>query len=197
MLRQEFTKLIGEPIIEKGLGSLQGDNRSFYVDPLEEVFREILNIAADNAILSDDPALELTHEQLNKVMLYADKSPVSRSFYEYFFDTPSEHRTPKTITKLRMCIEHFQKVAMLEYGSFKRAFVVLQKSRNVAEEVSKAVTEIRASDILPAPITLQPIPEEDLFLLGYLSGPNAEPLHAAAVSLLNNSLALATLRTVL
>jgi len=88
MLRQEFTKLIGEPIIEKGLGSLQGDNRSFYVDPLEEVFREILNIAADNAILSDDPALELTHEQLNKVMLYADKSPVSKSFYQYFLTTP-------------------------------------------------------------------------------------------------------------
>lgn len=191
MLRQEFTKLIGEPIIEKGLGSLQGDNRSFYVDPLEEVFREILNIAADNAILSDDPALELTHEQLNKVMLYADKSPVSKSFYQYFFDNPSEHRTPKSISKLRMCIGHFQKVAMLDYGSFKRAFVVLHNSRNVAEKASKAVTEIRASDIEPVPITLQPIPEEDLFLLGYLSGPNAQPLHTTAVGLLNESLVLA------
>ncbi len=191
LIAREFTKILGEPIIEE-LRGMETGRRDFYVEQVDEVFRDILQIRADHTIgLLEDPILHLTHELLNKFMLYANKSTVSASFFNHFFAGESD-RQADSLSGLRRCVEHFQKVAMLRYGGFKRAFVELHDKHDVEKILSAVDKRRRAEEIASeaAIVAVQEIPPADLFLLGFIAGANPEKSHNDAVSILRESVRL-------
>ncbi|MEM2140888.1 hypothetical protein [Nitrososphaera sp.] len=181
----EFEKIIGEPSLIGESEKEKSDLDMYHLSAIDEVIKEMLQIKADRAIVPNDPVLHLTHERMNKFMLYINKQPVSKSFFDYFFNSPKAQRKASSLSKFRHCVNYFRIVAMLRYGSFKRALVELSKEDDVPAILKdlepKSPDEIKNTEGI---IQIDEIPSDDLFLLGYIAGTEPEKVYEKTISML-------------
>jgi len=133
-----------------------------------------------SSILIDDQ-VPLTREKFNQLMLHCGRLLASRFFFEYFFSKV------RSISDFEAAVLRFRIKAMWLFGNFRTAFRILSRLRDDQFQSCMNSTEPFAeSDFLLRsgpdkhdhenedsgdPMKeFEPIPNEDLYLLGFISG---------------------------
>jgi hypothetical protein len=110
-------------------------------------------------------AVTLTLSRFNELMLHHRRHPVSAAFFEYFFSQAT------TLDLFDQAVEHFRRVAMLVYGSFKQAH---RRLGSIPDSELLALLHSRVEPVewplRPAFGDIEEIADDDLWLLGYVSG---------------------------
>jgi hypothetical protein len=117
-----------------------------------------------DAILIGGSAVALTFDRFNSLMLHVRRGVVGRPFYETFFAEVT------TIDEFEAAVEKFRTEAMWLFGNFKFAF------RTFAACSGDELAELLHRPALAPPpderdtfTEIEPIPQDDLWLLGYVS----------------------------
>jgi hypothetical protein len=109
----------------------------------------------------------LDRDKLNRLLLNCERQMVTDHFYQYFFGAAN------SLEEFEESVEKFRVKAMWLYGNFHFAFKKLGTSERHEFEREIKKTEPRLStdfDTGEPFEDIEPIPVEDLGLLGYLSG---------------------------
>ena len=126
---------------------------------LQEILKSIFQPPAYN--------LALDREKLNRLLLNCERQPVTEHFYQYFFGGA------RSLEDFETGVERFRVKAMWLYGNFHFAFKKLATSPLSAFDAIIKRTEPRSPDPFRARVPfedVEPIPTEDLQLLGYITG---------------------------
>ncbi len=137
-------------------------------------------------VVPSENKVALNLERFNQLMLACGRARSSEHFYDYFF------RNVSTIDNFEEAVESFRIKAMWLFGNFKFAYKKLatQDVSIDAFSVLIARTEPRSDSEFSEReefTDIQPIPEEDLGFLGYVSGQKLDDLDFAieAIKLLS------------
>ena len=129
-------------------------------------------------ILPSGNSVVLTNERFDQLMLACGRPLVSPHFYTYFF------HSVQNIDDFEACVEKFRVKAMWLFGNFKFAFKKLA-SKRVSVSAFEALidrTEPKNADEFTARNEfndIEPIPESDLSMLGYVSSGKIDDLEMA------------------
>lgn len=132
-----------------------------------------LDETLSSIVRTQEGSLSLTEEKFNQLMLHCRRSLVTPHFYSYFFGGVD------TIEKLESAVERFRVTSMWLFGNFKFAFRKLATSET--REFEKLIAKTNKID--PCEFEnrdewreIQKIEDEDLPLLGYVSGQGVKDL---------------------
>lgn len=122
---------------------------------------------------NDAAQINLTFDNLSKIIVNCRRPLPSEAFFRHFF------ANVKTIDDFEKAIEAYRIVAMLLYGNFKYAF----RRIATADEIDLASQLADVAPLEPDNYTsrtefdeIEDIEDEDLPLLGYISGPEVDDL---------------------
>ena len=120
-----------------------------------------------NSIFLPNDRFDLDRDKLNRLLLNCGRSMVTEHFYQYFFGSAD------TLEAFEACVEKFRIKAMWLFGNFQFAFKRLGTTDRQEFETEIKKTEPRSPIEFESrePFKdIEPIPIQDLGLLGYISG---------------------------
>jgi hypothetical protein len=120
-----------------------------------------------HSIFPSDDKFTLDRDKLNRLLLNCGRPMITEHFYEYFFGSVD------SLEKFEAGVEKFRVKAMWLYGNFRFALKKLGTTATHEFEAEIRKTEPKSPAGFEARelfTDIDPIPTEDLGLLGYLSG---------------------------
>lgn len=118
------------------------------------------------AILGENEKLDLTKARFDQLMLYCGRRLPTQRFFDYFFASVN------TVSDFESAVERFRVRAALLFGNFRFAYRILATSSE--EKFLRLVGSVEPAD--ESDFTdreefteIEQIPEQDLYLLGYVS----------------------------
>jgi len=158
--RERFLSAVAKMLGENPLGPGALDN-VLVCQPwlLEEILESIFR--------PPEEKFELDRDKLNRLLVNCERRMVTEHFYEYFFGATN------SLEEFEAAVEKFRIKAMWLYGNFQFAFKKLGTGtkEEFDAEIKKTEPRPEIEFTLREPFDdIEPIPIEDLGLLGFVSG---------------------------
>ncbi len=129
-----------------------------------------------------DPDVEFGYRQLNEVLLLCNKKIVTKEFFHFLanIDNLDGQKTTITFGDFADRVNQFRILSMLQFGSFRFSYNYLCHKRNIKDEFGRwvkkpEVLEKKYKNRKEAILNIEPIEEEKLLHLGYLTGDENDP----------------------
>lgn len=126
-----------------------------------------------NSILNPEGQVNLGLEKFNRLMVQCGRRMASAEFHDYFFNGVA------TIEQVEDAVERFRQKALWLFGNFRYAYRSLATSDSETFRKQIGRTERISADVFEERdefSEIEPIPVEDLHLLGYISGQTVDDL---------------------